>query len=625
MTLFRGYIKTNGKKAIEPFKNIDTLRTLEEVSNSNGYAGVLNENTILVDFDDEEMSIKALEIIKKEKLNCKVIQTNRGIHVYFKTNTIYKCGTNIQLACGLVADIKCDINSYGILKIGGATRDVLYDSEIYEEIPLYFRPIISKEKQFLNKIEGDRNNALYKYILILQNNSFDNEEIKNIIKFINANIFLEPLDNKEIDVILRDDSFKKRTFNVNGKLSYLEFAKHLVAEKNICRINNKLHMYHNGVYTSNINLIEATMLDYIPTLRSANRVETLKTIELLCIQNKELSSENYISFKNGIYDIENEILLRHDPKYLMLNQIPWNYVENTSNTFAEEILNQWACNDNSIKMLLEEIIGITFYRSNKISSSFILIGDKDNGKSSFIKLIRNILSNDNYSSVSLEDIESRFKNTEICGKLANLGDDIGDGYIPNTQIFKKLITGDRVQFERKGQDPFEYDNYGKLIFSANTIPKIKDETGAVILKRIILVPFNADFSNKKGNPDLYKQLNNPELVEYIICKSIKALKRVISNKGFTVSDKITKAKDNYIYNNDPVLQFIDEYGEDNITKYEVRDILNSYKSFCDDNDYKNFSSNYLSKGINKYLGFTKKKININKNGKKTSTYYYVKA
>ena len=44
------------------------------------------------------------------------------------------------------------------------------------------------------------------------------------------------------------------------------------------------------------------------------------------------------------------------------------------------------------------------------------------------------------------------------GKLANIGDDIGDDFLQGSQVatFKKVVTGNRIKAERKGQDPFEF-------------------------------------------------------------------------------------------------------------------------------------------------------------------------
>lgn len=57
------------------------------------------------------------------------------------------------------------------------------------------------------------------------------------------------------------------------------------------------------------------------------------------------------------------------------------------------------------------------------------------------------------------------------GKLANIGDDIGDDFLQGSQVatFKKVVSGNRIKAERKGQDPFEFNPYVKLLFSANDI------------------------------------------------------------------------------------------------------------------------------------------------------------
>ena len=61
-------------------------------------------------------------------------------------------------------------------------------------------------------------------------------------------------------------------------------------------------------------------------------------------------------------------------------------------------------------------------------------------------------------------------------------------------MFKKIVAGNRIKAERKGQDPFEFNPYIKLLFSANDIPRMKDKTGAV-LRRLVIIPFNAHFTS----------------------------------------------------------------------------------------------------------------------------------
>ena len=70
MNLYKGYIPTDGKMATMPFKNKSSneLFKLERVSNFPSYAGVLSDDTILVDIDDYEQSEILLEIVKTKGL-----------------------------------------------------------------------------------------------------------------------------------------------------------------------------------------------------------------------------------------------------------------------------------------------------------------------------------------------------------------------------------------------------------------------------------------------------------------------------------------------------------------------------------------------------------------------------
>lgn len=151
-------------------------------------------------------------------------------------------------------------------------------------------------------------------------------------------------------------------------------------------------------------------------------------------------------------------------------------------------------------------------------------------------------------------------------------------YIEDTSIFKKVVTGDTIKAEEKGQKPFQFNPYCTLVFSANDIPRTKDRTGAV-LRRLVIIPFNATFSidDPDFNPHIREDLKTPECVEYFIRLSIEGLKRVIANKAFTDSKAVQKQKDEYEKENNPVLAFIDDVGEDAIINEPCNDVHHRYQ------------------------------------------------
>lgn len=269
-------------------------------------------------------------------------------------------------------------------------------------------------------------------------------------------------------------------------------------------------------------------------------------------------------------------------------------------------MNRLACDDPAIRSLLEECIGYCFYRRNELGKAFILTGDKNNGKSTFLEVVKAILHDSNISALDAKELGDRFTTSMMFGKLANIGDDISDDFMQGSQvsIFKKIVTGNRIKAERKGQDPFEFNPYIKLLFSANDIPRMKDKTGAV-LRRLVIIPFNATFTKEDPDYDAFikYKLVEPGSVEYLIRLGLAGLRRVLENQGFTSSEKVDRQLEEYEEENNPIVAFIhdQENGEDDIINETTEDVYARYKVFCNAASMIPMSKNVFSKQINKRL------------------------
>lgn len=612
---FRGYVKTDGKKAVEKFKGDVPLRTFEQAEGLDSYAGVLADDAILIDVDDYEQSETLFKIVEEKELLCRVYETTRGKHFFFKNSKVAKCFTGARLACGLTADIKCGkSNSYSILKKEGKERRVIYDileGEQYQELPAFLMPIKSKIN-FSDLEEGDgRNQNLYNYILTLQANGFSKAEARETLHVINDYVFLEPLSEQEINTLSRDEAFQKESFFNGSKFLFDKFAQFLKSEYNIIRIDNQLHIYEDGIYKGGYKNIENKMIKHIPQLNKAKRAEVIAYLELLCNSEKEMSGAEYIAFRNGVYNINTGTLEPFTPDIIILNKIDWNYNPDAYDENVDKMFDRLACGDQAVRALLCEAVGYCFYRRNELRKAFILTGEKQNGKSTYLKLINFLLGRDNVTSLDLAELGQRFKPAELFGKLANIGDDIGDDFISNPAIFKKVVSGDPVNVERKGENPFDLKNYSKFLFSANNIPRIKDKSGAVI-SRLVIIPFNARFT--KDDPDfdpyiIYK-LTSENAMEYLINIGLEGLKRVLNNYSFTESESVERALAEYEENNNPVLLFFKELTVGDIINRSTRDVYSRYRLFCAENNFNAMSNVEFSKAVKKRYGveITDKKI-----------------
>lgn len=605
MELFKGYVVTKNKQSIEPLKGRTDFRTLDEVENAPEYAGVLNDYIILVDLDDEEESDILFDIVEDKNLCCRVYQTTRGKHFLFKNYSVDNNKTRAKTGINLSADMKLGLrNSYEVIKFGGKKRKILYDKTDengeYQNIPKWLTPVKTTYDFYSMKPGDGRNQSFFNYILTLQTYDFTVEEARECIRLINDYVLGEPLSDQELDTILRDEAFQKPIFYQGKTLLHDRFARYLKNNNHIMRINGVLHMYKEGIYRPGTSDIESQMIKLLPGLKMAQRREVLAYLEVLITENINPADANFMAFKNGVYDMVTDQFKDFDPDTIITNRINWNYNPAAYSLIADHTLNKMACDDPEIRCLLEEVIGYCFYRRNELRKAFILIGDRANGKSTYLDMIKSLLGDMNTAALDLKELGDRFKTAELFGKLANIGDDIGDEFIPNPAIFKKLVSGDRVSVERKGKDPFEFNNYSKFLFSANNIPRIKDKTGAV-LDRLVIIPFNAVFS--KDDPDFdpyikYK-LREPEVMEYLINIGLQGLKRVLENNGFTVSTKVQKELESYEEQNNPILLFFKECGRAEIINQSTKDIYMQYSVFCAENNMQPMSNIEFSKQVKK--------------------------
>ena len=615
--LFKGYVSTKNKKCTMTFKgkSSDELLNLREANERSEYAGILNDNTVLIDVDDFHMSEVMMKIVEEKQLACRVYETTRGKHFLFLNNDrIDRNKTGSTLACGLKADVKLGSRtSYSVLKFADKERPIIYDiynDEEYEPIPKYLLPITGRI-EFIDMEEGDgRNQKLFNYILKLQSAGYSKEEARETIRIINRFVLKNPLQDKEIDTVLRDEAFQKPTFFEGKTFLHDKFGKFLISEYHIIKINDVLHYFKDGVYVP--ANIEGLMLKHIQYLKQNQRKEVLAFLQAYIDKSSPVSSANFIAFRNGIYNVDTGTLEDFSVDKVITNKIDWNFNGSAYSETVDSVLNRLACNDAQVRLLLEEVIGYTFYRRNELRKAFMLKGKRHNGKSTFIDMLAHLLGEVNVSALDLSDLSHEYKAADLFGKLANLGDDIEDEYIPSAGVFKKVVSGDRMNANVKFAAPIEFNPYCKLIFSGNTIPRLgRGRDSDAIVDRLIIVPFNANFNkNTAGfSPWIKYQLREESCMEYLVKIGIEGLKRVLANNSFTTTQAMDKELSDYQEALNPISTFFDEIG-DSMENEPTRKCYRQYDHFCYENAMKPISHVEFSKQVKEHFGYEIKTVRV---------------
>ncbi len=472
--------------------------------------------------------------------------------------------------------------------------------------------------------EGRRNSEMFRLASSMRSKGFTVEEITATMMEANKTRCNPPLDAKEIETICKSAGRYERgrhekqqeavkadfpEFFNDKKFLHNVMGDYLIENYGCCKINGTVHIYDNGIYKPGEDSLYGIMVDLLPSLSAAKRKEVFQYIKVSRrTPVKELSPPNLIPFRHQIYDVNTGEFLDYSKQYVFLNRFPFDYHPDAPEcATVTNTLNAIACDDADVVKLLLEAIGNCFYMLNSFRGAVMLYGQSgSNGKSTLLNMITQLLGRENASFLSLQDTAERFRLMDIYGKVVNIGDDIPDTYFPDSSLFKKLVTGEHVMAERKGQDPVSFRPYAKLFFALNALPPVNDKSRA-FFSRILLVPLNNDFSKlDKQDRTLKDRIWSQAEMEYLTRLAMDGLMRLFAQGDFTRPLCVARAMAEYQVECNPVLGFLSEYG--NIVGEPTQKVYNDFRNWCDESGRRELSRDKFSKEVCYQAGVTTRTV-----------------
>lgn len=372
---------------------------------------------------------------------------------------------------------------------------------------------------------------------------------------------------KEKSFIIPKDSQKpERGYKVSVPLLSIYMKK----KYDIRLYKNQFRILKNHYY-SQIDDIKPIISKEIPEeyRMPSNIRDTAELLNVdfdLVLNDEDIAGEKYISFLNGVLDTSSMIFKPYNDesvsKLIFINQVGYNYNPKAKRCeFTDNYFN--SVTNGSIEDInfLYQVLGVVISGYRSFKNIFYFTGVKDSGKSVFLHIAENLLTNTDgsrdYSSIGLRALADELSKefAGIIGKRANICAETPAMNVSNDTLLKQLSGGDTVTANIKFKSPVDFVNKAMLIFSGNTVPNFFVSDKSSISERMLIYKFKNAIPGDKQVKNLDKKIN----MEYVIQKAVEQLQSFINNnQEFTIPDEIYENQEDMLKSSDTIYKFFKE-------------------------------------------------------------------
>ena len=283
----------------------------------------------------------------------------------------------------------------------------------------------------------------------------------------------------------------------------------------------------NGIYQKGTRFIYRLCMQVQYNL-TEHQCKTI--IHYLTVESNErerTTDKNLIVVNNGVYNRKKHKLMPFSSKYVFVNKIDTNYIQNAKEPwFKNWNFSKWIAElsdgNASKEKLLWQLFAVAV-NSNYISeiAVFFLSEQGRTGKSTFQQLLINLVGKQNATSLKIKEFESDFKLASAYGRSLIVGDDNNPkDFNETSENFKSVITGDTVLLNPKGREPFSTVLTPFVVQSMNGLPRFKDISDG-LQRRLRIILFNHSYKGNNNNRNIKeKYIYDKRLLEFILSKVI---------------------------------------------------------------------------------------------------------
>lgn len=318
-------------------------------------------------------------------------------------------------------------------------------------------------------------------------------------------------------------------------------------------------------------------------------------------------SASQLPFKNGIYDYKNEDFIEASPKILLSSYLNIDYKkidvcpEITPGKNVLDLIMDVANNDHERYIGLLQVIKQSIVGKTLDNSFVLLLGEGGSGKSTIMKLITNIVGQNNVSNIKLDEFGNDNRLLKLNSARVCIGDDNKDAiHVGSMENLKTLTGGNSISISRKYMTDLSLNFPGVIIQGVARIPRF-DDANEQLRRRLVVYPFEKSFVNNPDKLDYHlldKYLDDNDVKAFLV-NHVMTMPELMDQKEFIGWDKALAEE--VVDLNNPIGEFIEIFSDTDLFNIDILPTDLLYAAYL---DY--FEINGNSKHVNNKAGFLSK-------------------
>lgn len=364
---------------------------------------------------------------------------------------------------------------------------------------------------------------------------------------------------------------------VQDKPDYDGLIKKFSLDHNYVTIStSKLVYIFNGTHWVEMEIAEIEGYCYSsmnPKPSGTIRREFLQRIQCTnLVKPTFFENETGLNFTNGWLDLKTRELHEHSSSKGFLYCLPYDYDPTQNSPLFDKFLKEITCNDSTLENILLEYGGycLSDISPSQFDKCLLLYGTGANGKSVFLDVLKEVAGKENYTSLTMKDIDNPTHRYQLYGKLFNVAEETPHHSLADSSAFKTLTSGGDIIAKKLYAQPFSMKTNAKFMFACNSLPPSNDTTNG-LYRRLLVVPFNAKFTEATMDRDLRKKLKQE--TSGILNRLLEGYQRLITQQRFTSSVAADQEVADYISSNNIVAGYLSEFCEEFVpVDIDIRDM-----------------------------------------------------